>query len=459
MSLNAISASTPYFAPQEALRSYVKAEQDCGVVAYCFLTVCHKIIRFISCFFKTICSCCFGEERSDKPVKVNNAPVIPIVNTVPVPVVPKIKIPDVVSEQEIQSLISEYDEARLGWEVMQSNDPFRVVVQDIFQLFAHFLEVKQWFICSQVCKSWNHRYKDPVLWLSASAKMGVPTVEGERSNRRVDFKIICKMIAVSKRTIGLYIGEMVQAVPKIRAERFERWRQRDPVDPNRFIINTHRIAVVPSCVKRTQVTAFDVDEQGDLITFEYHDQNPNALHVHIEMQKAAKFRYVYTKNVEPKDLENIPLSLRNLHILVTRPFKGWPKSAFCGNPQGFFNPRFYKFSSSRFLPPSKDASIYFVRTEIVCTNMTWDAQKQSVEGMGYGYEMISPFIGSLVGLCSSKPCDTSAHAHDLFRNKGKDGYLAWMTFGCKAPHQVVIDWESLPEELNEEIGVSIGFSG
>ena len=180
-------------------------------------------------------------------------------------------------------------------------------------------------------------------WQNLSIEKGIPLVDGQRVSRQADFELLSKLTAVSKLTIGRFLGEMIEEVPLIKKECFDLLSQSDPFEPGKCFKDTFEILVIPSWIRRTKEKQWTLDEEGSLIP-------------------------------DPKKQEktlDIVLTLKNLRILCSSPLNG-KENMPVFNKRSLDN----AFDCKR---AQDHASIYFTRKQLVGRNLTCELSKEIVE--------------------------------------------------------------------------------
>lgn len=171
-----------------------------------------------------------------------------------------------------------------------------------FEIFDHivsFLEPQDIGRLAQVCRGFNEWLDDSGIWNRASAREGIPVVEGKDRNRRKDFKILYP-ITISGRRIGELFGKVVGKVPPISKYWFDKFAENvmDPYEEGKQFRDNFVVLVDPSFIERyvDKETPLDIDETG------------------------------YLREVAPdavlEQTLTIPFSLRNMHVLSKYPLKG-----------------------------------------------------------------------------------------------------------------------------------------
>ena len=183
--------------------------------------------------------------------------------------------------------------------VSSSYGPF--TSHDLFQYACvQYLELSDIAHASQVCKSWKQLVSNQNLWKALSEREGIPLVGSTKEERNYKKELeILYPITLSGKIISQYFGKVVEKVPPISEEEFNKLQQPDPFEEGKLKLETFIVVVDPSFVMRTvdQETPLALDYLENLI------ESPKQ------------------ENEQKRELK-IPLSSKNIKVLSSYPLKG-----------------------------------------------------------------------------------------------------------------------------------------
>ncbi len=182
----------------------------------------------------------------------------------------------------------------------------------LLEIFSFLSEIHKCLINKDWEKLIDHSEVGNRFWENISIREGVPLVEkGKSKNVRSEFQFL-RLLTLSRRVMGQYLGEAVEIgfdgkeiEPEPRYIRFDRFQELvysgDPLEPRKFMRHNYLVVVPPRYFKirvSRENRPLDLDKLGTTLR---------------EVPE--------TEEMDEKDLV-IPFSLRNLKMLTKYPLAG-----------------------------------------------------------------------------------------------------------------------------------------
>lgn len=290
-----------------------------------------------------------------------------------------------------------------------------------FRCVMEHLNRTDLFNLAQVSSCLNILSNDQNIWLGQFAKEKMPLVESfpdQPRNYKQDFRVLFP-ITTSGSMIERLFGEMVGDIPRISVQLFDMLNQVDLfAGEKKTMGETFVFIVVPHLLKRTVSKEFpcSLDKEGNLTInkswgnssrddYSWDGSSDEEFPSALDKQDNLTINDPWENSCSAQELM-IPFSARNLNVLCSYPLERKETMlVFMGSKDSVFN-------SCK--PCANKVSVFFMRREICCRNMSYPDQKQVVEDLGF--EVTSLTVRALFNAVCILTSGTCPDAQCSFEN-------------------------------------------